>query len=323
MDNMNAREYKLKNKYDLNDKPNQKLKKKRLRQENSLGELTKNFIDCTKMKGIEKININEIVKKLKVKKRRIYDITNVLEGIGYIKKLAKNQICWIKSDLINEELGEKNKNNDNDDLLKQLNKYCELEKEKEKLDLFIEEINKQFGKLIEKDETKQYGYVTYDDIKTLVDNNNNNKMIAIKTPPDTSIELIDKKNIEHIKNSLPNIENEDKETFEDLSKENQIFMESQKGEISVYLILNNENENNVNYNNNENNLDLDLSQNYSNNNAILSYEGNSGKSNKYMTSFNNNNFNFFNNENNQILSQNKNEKNILSKEFFYKNLNFN
>jgi hypothetical protein len=169
----------------------------------------------------------------------------------------------------------------------------------------------------------RFGYVTYDDIKTLVDNNNNNKMIAIKTPPDTSIELIDKKNIEHIKNSLPNIENEDKETFEDLSKENQIFMESQKGEISVYLILNNENENNVNYNNNENNLDLDLSQNYSNNNVILSYEGNSGKSNKYMTSFNNNNFNFFNNENNQILSQNKNEKNILSKEFFYKNLNFN
>ncbi len=30
MDNMNAREYKLKNKYDLNDKPNQKLKKKDL-----------------------------------------------------------------------------------------------------------------------------------------------------------------------------------------------------------------------------------------------------------------------------------------------------
>ena len=274
------------------------------------------------MKGIEKININEIVKKLKVKKRRIYDITNVLEGIGYIKKLAKNQICWIKSDLINEELGEKNNNNGNDDLLIKLNKYYELEKEKEKLDLFIEEINKEFESLIEKDEAKQYGYVTYDDIKTLV-GNNNNKMIAIKTPPDTSIELIDKKNIEHIKNNLPNIENEDKETFEDLSKENQIFMESQKGEISVYLILNNENENNVNYNNNENNIDLDLSQNYSNNNVILSYDGNSGKSNKYMTSFNNNNLNFFNNENNQILSQNKNEKNILSKEFFYKNLNFN
>ena len=26
------------------------------------------------------ININDVVKKLKVKKRRIYDITNVLEG---------------------------------------------------------------------------------------------------------------------------------------------------------------------------------------------------------------------------------------------------
>ena len=322
MENMNAREYKLKKKFDVNDKSNMKLKKKRLRQENSLGELTKNFIDCTRMKGIEKININEIVKKLKVKKRRIYDITNVLEGIGYIKKLAKNQICWIKSDLIDDELNEKNKNNDFDNKLKKLNKCFELEKEKEKIDLFIEEINKEFDKLIKKEETKQYAYVTYDDIKNLVDNDNN-KMIAIKTPPDTNIEIIDKKNIENLKKAIPNIENEDKETFEDLTKENQIFMESQKGEISVYLILNNENENSVNYNNNENNIDLDLSQNYSNNNVILNYEGNSGKSNKYMTSFNNNNFNFFNNENNQILLQNKNEKNILSKEFCYKNLNFN
>ena len=57
-------------KCELNENQNQKLKKKRLRQENSLGELTKNFIDCVKSKGLEQININEIVKKLKVKKRR-------------------------------------------------------------------------------------------------------------------------------------------------------------------------------------------------------------------------------------------------------------
>jgi hypothetical protein len=56
-------------------------KKTRMRVENSLGELTKNFINFIKDQGQKDININELVKKLKVKKRRVYDITNVLEGI--------------------------------------------------------------------------------------------------------------------------------------------------------------------------------------------------------------------------------------------------
>ena len=34
---------------------------------------------------------------LNVQKRRIYDITNVLEGIGYIEKISKNKIRWIGS----------------------------------------------------------------------------------------------------------------------------------------------------------------------------------------------------------------------------------
>lgn len=66
----------------LNIKSNIKLGKKicRQRQENSLGELTKNFIDYINTQGDKIININDVVRKLKVKKRRIYDITNVLEG---------------------------------------------------------------------------------------------------------------------------------------------------------------------------------------------------------------------------------------------------
>jgi hypothetical protein len=55
-------------------------RKSRQRQENSLGELTKNFIKYIREKGNRVVHINDVVKKLKVKKRRIYDITNVLEG---------------------------------------------------------------------------------------------------------------------------------------------------------------------------------------------------------------------------------------------------
>ena len=36
--------------------------------------------------------MNEASKTLEVQKRRIYDITNVLEGIGLIEKTIKNKI---------------------------------------------------------------------------------------------------------------------------------------------------------------------------------------------------------------------------------------
>lgn len=61
-------------------------KKQRQRHENSLGELTKNFIRYIKENGDNVVPINDVVKKLKVKKRRIYDITNVLEGKFLNKK---------------------------------------------------------------------------------------------------------------------------------------------------------------------------------------------------------------------------------------------
>ena len=38
--------------------------------------------------------MNEASKTLDVQKRRIYDITNVLEGIGLIEKTMKNKIRW-------------------------------------------------------------------------------------------------------------------------------------------------------------------------------------------------------------------------------------
>lgn len=40
------------------------------------------------------VDLNEAAEKLNVQKRRIYDITNVLEGIGLIEKTVKNKIRW-------------------------------------------------------------------------------------------------------------------------------------------------------------------------------------------------------------------------------------
>ena len=67
---------------------------KRGRKENGLVELTKKFIDLLKEAVNQTLDLNEAVKTLDVQKRRIYDITNVLEGIGLIRKVSKNNIRW-------------------------------------------------------------------------------------------------------------------------------------------------------------------------------------------------------------------------------------
>ncbi len=76
---------------------------KRLRQENGLVELTKKFIDLIKKAPEQCVDLNEAVGKLEVQKRRIYDITNVLEGIGLIAKYKKNKIRWAGNDHVRKQ----------------------------------------------------------------------------------------------------------------------------------------------------------------------------------------------------------------------------
>jgi hypothetical protein len=66
------------------------------RKDNSLGNLAKRFIAWVESeKSVDNIvDLNEAAKKLGVHKRRIYDITNVLEGISLIEKSSKNCIRW-------------------------------------------------------------------------------------------------------------------------------------------------------------------------------------------------------------------------------------
>ena len=54
------------------------------RQDNSLGVLTRKFIELIKNSPEQMIDLNEAVQELNVSKRRIYDITNVLEGKGKV-----------------------------------------------------------------------------------------------------------------------------------------------------------------------------------------------------------------------------------------------
>jgi hypothetical protein len=69
-------------------------RKKNTRYDSSLSLLTKKFVDLIHAQDEKLLDLNAAAEMLNVQKRRIYDITNVLEGIGLIEKESKNTIHW-------------------------------------------------------------------------------------------------------------------------------------------------------------------------------------------------------------------------------------
>uniref|UniRef100_A0A8B9UVS3 E2F transcription factor 6 n=1 Tax=Anas zonorhyncha TaxID=75864 RepID=A0A8B9UVS3_9AVES len=72
------------------------LKAKRPRFDASLVYLTRKFMDLVKRAPDGVLDLNEVATTLGVRKRRVYDITNVLDGIHLIQKRSKNLIQWSK-----------------------------------------------------------------------------------------------------------------------------------------------------------------------------------------------------------------------------------
>ncbi|KAJ4702105.1 Transcription factor [Melia azedarach] len=68
------------------------------RYDSSLGLLTRKFVNLIQEAKDGTLDLNHTAEVLEVQKRRIYDITNVLEGIGLIEKTSKNHIRWKGSD---------------------------------------------------------------------------------------------------------------------------------------------------------------------------------------------------------------------------------
>ena len=89
--------------------PNAKKGKKHRRVEKSLGNITRDFVnfldscDCVgsgnKGDSLNSANQNltVIAKNLGVQKRRLYDIVNVLEGVGMVERPKRNEVAWKKS----------------------------------------------------------------------------------------------------------------------------------------------------------------------------------------------------------------------------------
>ena len=287
---------------------------KSFKMENSLSQLTQNFLNYIKKKGRVKISINDLVNDLNVKKRRIYDITNVLQGIGYLDKMGKNNFLWIKNN--NDENNEHeppNSESTKKDIISEnyISNYSQLKKEfdelkskNNELDDLINRYREEFKLISEKNEFKIYGYITFDDIIELSRNENVHFML-IKAPKGTLINVIDdeeaRKAYNKIKIQMENgkIQKDEKLLLNTLENQHHIFFSSQDKELKIYKI---ENGKVIRQSNEENNNNI-INQNIQNN---ISSSTNYFELKK---SINKNNFNNNIIINNQSIEKNSTDKN--------------
>lgn len=72
-----------------------------------------------------------------------------------------------------------------------------LKKQESDIDITIQDLNAEFESLIKEEDFKKYGYITKNDLRHLIDENNTN-LIAIQAPVGTCIEIPEPKSIEDI-----------------------------------------------------------------------------------------------------------------------------
>ena len=214
------------------------------KQENSLGQLTKNFLQYIKNKGRVNININDLVNDLGVIKRRIYDITNVLQGIGYIEKKGKNEISWTKN------YKDQNQNilNISDDYISNCNKlkkeFEDLKKEDKENEDKLNKYREEFNLLSGRKDFHKYGYLTFEDIKN-ISKTDNLDFVIIKASKGTVINVIDdeesKKAYTKIKNQMENgkIQKNEK-LLTNLENLHHIFLYTKNEQLKIYKVKNGE-----------------------------------------------------------------------------------
>lgn len=177
----------------------------------SLGILTKKFVALVKSAPNGVLDLNSAAEQLTVKKRRIYDITNVLEGIGLIEKKSKNNIQWkgYCDAGSMEQL-------DVEDLQRTL---AELESRTAQVDDYIYNLNSTIQDEQRLGSFRHRAFVTVEDIRN-IPQFKDQTLIAIKAPSGSTL-------------AVP-YPDQAAQTLEELKY--QIFLNSREGPVEIVVV---------------------------------------------------------------------------------------
>mmetsp|Transcript_105487 Transcript_105487/g.169771 ORF Transcript_105487/g.169771 Transcript_105487/m.169771 type:complete len:323 (+) Transcript_105487:244-1212(+) len=176
----------------------------------SLGLLTKKFVSLVQQAPNGILDLNTAASQLDVQKRRIYDITNVLEGIGLIEKKSKNNIQWKGS-------GDTEAGDHQGDVEQLLKEVGDLETQARRMDTYIEQLNSELQAQQNDSSFRQRAFVTDEDIRN-IRNFKDQTLIAIKAPSGTTL-------------AVPYPDH-----TRDAPGKFQIFLQSHQGPVDIILV---------------------------------------------------------------------------------------
>lgn len=144
----------------------------RSRYDTSLGFLTQRFAEMLRRSADGVLDLNLVAQELNAPKRRVYDVTNVLEGIRLIKKKSKNMVEWLGGEV---------------------NVHIDLElkalvEEERRLDELIHSCTRQVHQLCENHNSQRFAYLTYEDVQR-IPSLREQTVIVIKAPAETKLEV--------------------------------------------------------------------------------------------------------------------------------------
>jgi len=178
--------------------------------EKSLGLLTTRFVNLLQEAEDGVLDLKVAADTLNVRqKRRIYDITNVLEGIGLIEKKNKNCIKW-KGAVAGENTQEASER-----LYVLQDEIQRLDQHEKMLDQHKAWAQQNIKNILEDISNYQQAYATHEDICRCF---NGDTLLAIQAPSGTQLEV-----------PIP-------ETLAGQKKRYQIHLKSDEGQIYVLLV---------------------------------------------------------------------------------------
>lgn len=175
--------------------------------ENSLHGLTKRFLKLIDDTPDKVIDLNTAAYLLNVGKRRVYDITNVLEGLDLLQKSHVNNVRWVGGDIkascmldiddletsCTDSMGHSDPGIDTDFAVDSDRRIeMDIMAADRNLDILYEEINQ----LEQSSRNTMNAYVTYDDLQSL-DVLKNKLVFAVKMPENTKVEFSENGLIKH------------------------------------------------------------------------------------------------------------------------------
>ncbi|XP_029966065.1 transcription factor E2F6 isoform X2 [Salarias fasciatus] len=150
------------------------------RQDVSLGHLTERFLEMLLAAPGGTLDLHHVAVSLKTRRRRVYDITNVLDGIGLIRKESASVIKWTGKCSVVSFLRQS-----------QLRFQRELQNLKlveETLDTLIKSCAKQLFDMTDDAQNARAAYITHEDVSRL-DAFQEQTVLLVKAPEETKLEV--------------------------------------------------------------------------------------------------------------------------------------